>query len=213
VTINGSYGNVAVQFAVAIDGHGLITTAYTIADPPDPGAAGYSAVGISYQLTQDIDTLSWQRDAQWSAYPADHIGRGDGVATKTRPGPTDTYRVAPPWPWSEDMRYYYYFGMDSALHWTNDFRSTKENIYFGAATIAANGPGLRAESDGSDAVQLTPVPPVIIDDADPRIVYAGNWTHAGPSAGYTAGDYDNTESFSNTTGDSAQLTLGAALPW
>lgn len=207
VTINGSYGDVPLRFDVAVDGRGLITTTYAIANPPQPAAGGYSEVGISYQLTQDIDTLSWQRTAQWSAYPDDHIGRGRGIAARTRPGPTDTYRVAPSWPWSQDMRDYYLFGKDSGLHWTNDFRSTKENIYFSAATIGASGPGLRAESGGSHAAQLTPVEPVIIDDADPRVVYSGNWTHAGPSAGYTAGDYDSTESFSNTTGDSAQLTF------
>ena len=31
--------------------------------------------------------MFWQRDAQWSAYPDDHIGRSRGVAAKTRPGP------------------------------------------------------------------------------------------------------------------------------
>ena len=207
VTINGTYGDVQVRFDVAIDGNGLITTSYAIANPPQPAAGGYREVGITYQLTQDIDHLTWQRQAQWSAYPDDHIGRGRGTAAKTRPGPADTYRVAPSWPWSQDQRDYYLFGSSSGLHWTNDFRSTKANIYSGAATIGSAGAGARAESDGSHAIQLTAVPPLIIDDADPRVSYTGSWTHAGPSAGYTAGDYDGTESFSNTAGDSAQLTF------
>jgi hypothetical protein len=151
--------------------------------------------------------LSWQRDSQWSAYPDDHIGRSRGIAVKTRPGRVDSYRVRPSWPWNEDMCDYYLFGKNSDRHWTNDFRSTKTNIYFGAATTGATGPGVRAESDGTDAIQLTSMPSPVIDDADPQVVYRGSWTHAGPSSGYTAGDYNETESFSNTTGDSAELTF------
>src|SRR5439155_376604 len=37
------------------------------------------------------------------------------------------------------------------------------------------------------------------DDADPAIQYTGAWSHVGPEAGYTSGEYHQTESFSNTT--------------
>ncbi len=40
------------------------------------------------------------------------------------------------------------------------------------------------------------------DDADPALTYTGTWTHAGPSSGYTTGDWDSTESWSQETGAS-----------
>jgi beta-galactosidase GanA len=52
------------------------------------------------------------------------------------------------------------------------------------------------------------------DDTNPALVYSGTWTHAGPSAGYTDGDYDNTESFSTQAGASMTVTFtGTAVQW
>jgi beta-galactosidase GanA len=52
------------------------------------------------------------------------------------------------------------------------------------------------------------------DDTDPALVYTGDWTHAGPSSGYTSGDYDSTESWSTETGDSMTVTFtGTAVQW
>jgi beta-galactosidase GanA len=52
------------------------------------------------------------------------------------------------------------------------------------------------------------------DDADPALAYTGSWTHAGPSAGYTSGDYDSTESWSQQTGASMSVTFsGTAVQW
>jgi beta-galactosidase GanA len=52
------------------------------------------------------------------------------------------------------------------------------------------------------------------DDANAALTYTGNWTHAGPSVSYTAGDYDSTESFSTETGDSVSVAFtGTAVQW
>jgi beta-galactosidase GanA len=53
------------------------------------------------------------------------------------------------------------------------------------------------------------------DDANPALVYSGTWTHANTSnSNYTVGDYDNTESWSQTTGSSMSLTFtGTAVQW
>jgi len=52
------------------------------------------------------------------------------------------------------------------------------------------------------------------DDASPALTYAGDWTHAGPSASYTAGDYDSTESWSTQAGASVSATFtGTAVQW
>ncbi|QKW17815.1 hypothetical protein HUT16_00940 [Kitasatospora sp. NA04385] len=204
VTLTGQFGPVNTTIKVSIDGRGLLTTTYTIANPP---AGSPSDVGIRYTLPDGTDTLTWQRDAQWTVYPADHIGRATGTATKNRASGTDGYRTEPTWPWSQDTHSYFLFGKDSPAHWTNDFRSTKANVRLAKATAGASGPGAQVESDGSDSVRLEPAAPVVIDDSSSQIVYTGAWTHADPSSGYSNGDLFSTESFSNATGANAQLTF------
>ena len=61
----------------------------------------------------------------------------------------------------------------------------------------------------------TPIPEITYtyDDTDPALDYAGTWSHVANQS-YTGGDYKNTESFSNTTGDSMSVTFtGTAVRW
>jgi beta-galactosidase GanA len=52
------------------------------------------------------------------------------------------------------------------------------------------------------------------DDADPALSYNGSWTHAGPGASYTAGDFGSTESWSTTAGAAMTVTFtGTAVQW
>jgi beta-galactosidase GanA len=52
------------------------------------------------------------------------------------------------------------------------------------------------------------------DDTSSALIYSGTWTHAGPSAGYTNGDYDSTESWSQQAGASMTVTFtGTAVQW
>src|SRR5580658_7699682 len=52
------------------------------------------------------------------------------------------------------------------------------------------------------------------DDTNTALTYTGTWTHAGPSSGYTSGDYDQTESWSQTTGSAMSVTFtGTAVQW
>jgi len=51
------------------------------------------------------------------------------------------------------------------------------------------------------------------DDADPALQYAGSWSHVANQS-YTGSDYKNTESFSNTAGDSLTVPFtGTAIRW
>ncbi|GAA3129441.1 hypothetical protein JOF29_007290 [Kribbella aluminosa] len=204
VTLAGRFGSMNTTITVAIDGRGLLTTSYTIANPP---SGAVSDVGISYVMPDEIDTLSWQRDGQWTAYPDDHIGRVAGTARKSRAAGTDGYRTQPSWPWAQDTHSYYLFGKDSAPHWTNDFRSSKANVRLAKATVGAQGHGVQVESGGTDSVRLARVESPVVDDASPQISYAGAWTHADLSSGYTAGDLFGTESFASVSGASAELAF------
>lgn len=204
VTLEGRFGTIDTAIKVAVSPHGLLTTTYTIANPL---SGQVSDVGVRYVLADRTDTLAWQRDAQWTAYPDDHIGRASGTATRGRGSGADGYRTRPDWPWAQDTHSYFLFGKDSAAHWTNDFRSTKAQVRIAQATIGAEGPGVQVESDGTDSVRLAPMEPELIDDASSEIVYTGAWTHADASADYTAGDLFGTESFTDTVGAAAELTF------
>jgi len=51
------------------------------------------------------------------------------------------------------------------------------------------------------------------DDSSSALTYRGTWTHAA-NQNYTGGDFDGTESFNNTAGDSVSLTFtGTAVRW
>jgi beta-galactosidase GanA len=51
------------------------------------------------------------------------------------------------------------------------------------------------------------------DDVSPSLDYSGSWSHVSHQS-YTGGDYDQTESFSDTTGDSTSITFtGTAVQW
>ncbi len=147
------YEQIGVQFSVRVDGSGLITTDYTIENPP---AHPLNEVGVFYVLTDDIDRLTWEREAQYSVYPEDHIGRPSGTAKRYRGYGRDTYRVKPEWSWAYDeANFVYYGGGDPGGHGTNDFLASRENIYYAAALPSGSDAFVLAESDvGSVSVRV-----------------------------------------------------------
>ena len=74
-------------------------------------------IGLSFELPLSYDHLEWDRRAEWSYYPDDHIGRphGKAVAHPTVP------QIVPP-----TNRPY---ALDDHPYGSNDFRSTKRNVY------------------------------------------------------------------------------------
>ncbi len=92
------------------------------------------------------DKLSWDRKARWSYYPQDHIGRPIGFAYahdgEPMTGPFGPV-TKPSWNWNQDD-----------TPWgTNDFRSTKRNVY--SATLSGkDGAGLGMISNGSQNIRV-----------------------------------------------------------
>ncbi|HYQ58241.1 MAG TPA: glycoside hydrolase family 2 TIM barrel-domain containing protein, partial [Draconibacterium sp.] len=191
VNITGSYDIVDVGFNVRIAGNGLITTQYTLLSELPPltrrlvaegynrDVGGYWELGVSYIVSSEVDRLTWERKALWSAYPDDHIGRNKGTAYREGEGHDQQYGEIPSWPWSEDEKNFTLFGRnDPAERGTRDFRATKENFYNASALLSGSEKGIMALSDGSDYTRLEVVPAKenIIDGTDLRIRYSGNWT-------------------------------------
>ncbi len=101
--------------------------------------------GLVFTLPLEFDTLRWVRDAQWSWYPEDHIGRPAGTAHADQvarriieePGKALTG------PWS----------LDANALGTNDFRSTKGRIRE-AGLSARDGRSFQVvSSDASQSVR------------------------------------------------------------
>jgi hypothetical protein len=165
VKSSGSYGDITCGFDVSIFGDGTVITTCTVSDPPLPGnrnqqntGAGFGEVGISYILSSDIDRLSWDRRALWSAYPENHIGRARGTAVRKRPAGREVYRQKPVWDWSFDMKNFFLNGRNHAGYGaTNDFRALKENIWFASAILTKSKYRVRVESRANHAVRLEPL--------------------------------------------------------
>jgi len=109
--------------------------------------AGINAreVGLVLPAASDMTTLSWQRNGLWDTYPSDHIGRKNGTATAFPSGsqPSNVgIDMQTGQPWKDD----------ETTHGSNDFRSTKRNVYMASLTDGS-GRGLQARSDGSQHVR------------------------------------------------------------
>ena len=99
-------------------------------------------VGMVFSVPRLVENLEWYRKGLWSYYPDNHIGRTRGSAI----------------PFDEKAFYLESFGQQPKNDWrydanklgTNDFRATRENIYWAALTNAQNN-GITVLSDGKQA--------------------------------------------------------------
>jgi len=139
VTMTGSYEGFegGYEFTVAPDGR-LDTKASFKYTGPDMMAR---EIGLRYSVPRDCQELRWERNAEWSVYPEDHIGRPRGKAPAFADhGP----QVPPAWAWSQD----------NSPMGSNDFRSTKRNIRRGSIGYE-NGPAVQIVSDGKQHMRAT----------------------------------------------------------
>jgi hypothetical protein len=123
-------------------------------------------IGLAFSVPGDCDLLRWQRQGEWSVYPADHIGRNLG---ETRAFAAHGRQVPPAWPYAQD---------NSPIG-CNDFRSTKRNIDW-AAISRADGAGVCVESDGSQhfraMVEFDRIVCNVSDWYGGSYMTAGEWT-------------------------------------
>jgi hypothetical protein len=99
-------------------------------------------IGLDFEVPLSFDKLSWDRNAEFSYYPDDHIGRPVGE-TVAHP---NVLQTVPPTNRP--------FGLDEHIWGCNDFRSTKRHIYTASLTDQ-DGLGIKVFSDGSQHVRAT----------------------------------------------------------
>jgi hypothetical protein len=174
VDIRGNYAVIAASFQVRIDGTGLVTTHYRIdhvpGAPPPPtfspwnatSVGGFGEVGVSYMLPPAANRLAWDRQALWSTYPADHVGRPKGDARRSPP-------PGPPASWSERE--------DPPGAGTNAWRGMKENILSASAWVEGAKGSVTALSDGSASVRLAVDPGYRALQGGVRILIDNDWNY------------------------------------
>ena len=140
VRVKGRYEEASGSYTMTFDGAGGLSVDYRFVCRKDVDPR---QVGVVFDLPAAFDTLAWEREAQWTAYPEDHIGRPKGVATAlAAPSRNWDGRTEPTWPWA----------LDAHALGTNDFRSTKHHVRTASLT-AADGSGLVVRSDGRHTVR------------------------------------------------------------
>ncbi|WP_136605142.1 discoidin domain-containing protein [Paenibacillus dokdonensis] len=159
IRISGKYGNTGVEFLVHVDGKGLISTTYSITDPP----AEYDAVGVSFDVTAGADQMTWDREGSWSYYPDDQVGRNSGTAYKNRAEGEEKYGIKPAWPWMEDEK----DGLGTA-----DFRASKANFNYASLIVGKTGSRITAQGDGTGSVKAS-----VNSDGSIRFHIRNNWSH------------------------------------
>lgn len=125
-------------FEMRMDDSGNIEIAYNFRYTGPNTTA--TEVGISFEVPLECDRFEWERRAEWSYYPEDHIGRPSGFAIAH----PDISQTTPP-----NGRP---FAMDDHPWGSNDFRSTKRNI-FSASLKNAEGFGVKVLSDGRQHIR------------------------------------------------------------
>lgn len=152
---------VGLQFELEIFGDGRIDLRYRLTGRCE---VKIDQLGMTFILPAAIDRLKWRRQALWSVYPDDHIGRPSGTALRASTRSARTSRTRPEWPWSEDMHEPFLYGDQlppGAA--TNDFRSLKENVFWAGCFQGESLEHLRVESQGDVAVHASPGPEGRVD--------------------------------------------------
>ncbi len=154
ICVKGRYKEASGTYTMHINNKGELTVVYRFSydgeikplqpmwGPLEP--ARLRQLGIVFDLPKSFNTLNWQRNALWTVYPEDHIGRPEGQARafRRRKWPNIKTHTEPHWPWH----------LDSNALGTNDFRSTKRNIIW-ASLKDANDYGILIRSDGEQSTR------------------------------------------------------------
>jgi len=188
VSITGGYENtMSLLWEISIKADGTFTTAYTILHLEKTlpkalklrvgvDAGGLDELGVMYLAAPSMEFLTWRRKGYYSLYPADHISRNTGCANRYTSD--HKFGIKPNNSWGQDMKSDILNGeYDTAYKGSNDFRSTKENIYEAYLGSKAGKVCIGAVSDGTHSVRAAVLDPEEekIKDSDTRICYSGSW--------------------------------------
>jgi len=117
---------VAVEYKIRLDAKGTIIIHYSGSGAPEGKFIRES--GIKFITGEQFETLAWDRNAYWTAYPDLHLGMPSGEINLNH-NPEMEYRIVPNQAWENDMKDFYYQGIHKEMQLSKIARATKENIY------------------------------------------------------------------------------------
>jgi len=135
---NGSFGEIVGGYEIRMDDAGNVEIRYSFANNGPEIVA--REIGMTFEVPLSCNRLEWDRNAEWSYYPNDHIGRPHGIA-RTH---SEVAQSVPP-----NNRP---FGLDDHPWGCNDFRSCKRNVY-SASLTSPQGYGVNVVSNGRQHVR------------------------------------------------------------
>lgn len=137
IKVAGSYDEADVDLNYLFLGDGTLTINYELKAKHDINTR---QIGLVFSVPSVYENLKWYREGFWSTYPEWHIGRVHG---ETTPFPSNAFfmRKYGDIP-SDEWRF------DANSLGTNDFRSSKDNIYWASLTNI-KGNGILVSSDGN----------------------------------------------------------------
>ena len=126
ISLKGTYNKIKASFDIRVSANGNITTSYSYKKLPKEYVR---EIGVKYNFDPVFDTLSWERNTYWSAYPKDHLSAASGKVPLYS-NIINRYRSAPEKPWVMDTKSFYYEGTASEKEGqlTHRAKGTKENI-------------------------------------------------------------------------------------
>lgn len=136
VNVKGAYKEFQGEYTITVNAGGEMTAEYSFNALHGVNPRQW---GLVFEAPRSYDVTFWRRKGMWSVYPSDHISRPVGSAPlfykglPQHPSP----RVQPSWAWS----------MDFNELGSNDFRSTRRNIWF-AGLEDAEGNDITVRSNG-----------------------------------------------------------------
>jgi beta-galactosidase/beta-glucuronidase len=139
VAVKGSTKEADGGYVIHLDAAGGIKVSYDFSSNVRENPRQWGMVFFAPKI---FGTLHWNRTAQWSFYPAGHIGRAVGTATAhiaTGIQPYATHLPLKAWP------------LDATELGGNDFSSTKVAIHEASLTDRSNR--LRVTSDGHQSIR------------------------------------------------------------
>ena len=126
INTKGVYDSISTNFTIQIDENGIINILYKMDDISQ--GKNIQEAGIKFITGSSFETLRWERNAYFTAYPEGHLGSSTGEVNLTQK-PVMVYREKPLHSWEMDSKGFYYFGLNGELPYTNLVRSLKEHIY------------------------------------------------------------------------------------
>lgn len=136
IHVEGSYKEFEGQYDLHINANGEVKVDYTFTALQNVNPRQW---GMVFEASRNFDKTFWRRKGMWSVYPADHISRPVGEAELFYAGlpAKEDPRVKPSNSWN----------MDFNQLGSNDFRSTRRNIWF-AGLKDDQGNQLMVKSNG-----------------------------------------------------------------